>query len=535
MGSMQTANQGDLNELWEFDPTTKQWSWMGGSSTVGNNGGQSGVYGVLGSAAAANVPGGRDSATSWIDKNGQFWLYGGEGLNSQGIYGQLNDLWVFDPATSEWTWKVGSSTLPVLCTSVTYYNGLCGWPAVYGTLGQSAPSTGPGSRVGATGWTDSNGNLWLFGGLGSVFWESRDFSLVDQYDLWEFNPSTKQWTWMSGNSTSTCGESSSEENWCAQVGNYGTQGTPAIANIPPSRSYANAWKDTGGNFWLFGGAQTATTNVYGDDLCDDIWVFEPPVSEWAWMNGAAQYGPYSCSFAYGTLGALGTPAAANTPSGRIGAASWTDRNGNLWLFGGDGWAEGLGLFDLNDLWVYQPVAPSAEPSFQVIASPNPITIGAVGAGNSTATTGTTTVNIIAAGGFDSPVTLTAAPGYSWAAISGSLSPATITGSGSSTLTISVTDAAFTVPQQIPLTVTATSGSTSQSIQVIVDVTQVETGSPTFSAPTGTYSTPQTVTISGANFIYYTTDGSTPTALLSRLRQSDYHSVDSNVESVCNGR
>ncbi len=38
-----------------------EWTWMGGSSTVRNNNGQPGVYGILGTPAAGNIPGGRDT------------------------------------------------------------------------------------------------------------------------------------------------------------------------------------------------------------------------------------------------------------------------------------------------------------------------------------------------------------------------------------------------------------------------------------------------------------------------------------------
>lgn len=52
------------------------------------------------------------------------WLLGGIGIDSKGLYGYLNDLWKFDPQTSEWTWMGGSNT-------VLYYGGQ---PGVYGTL-----------------------------------------------------------------------------------------------------------------------------------------------------------------------------------------------------------------------------------------------------------------------------------------------------------------------------------------------------------------------------------------------------------------
>ena len=336
--------------------------------------------------------------------------------------------------------------------------------SIHGALGVAAPGIGPGSRVAATSWTDKDGNLWLFGGIGSVFWENDDFSEVDQYDLWKFNSSTKEWAWMSGNSTSICSESTSENNLCGEDGIYGTQGIPAVANIPPSR---DTWQPAGltppeiSGFWA--GLKRETTFGQGE-LCNDFWVFEPGASEWAWMGGNAQFGGsgYSCTaITPGTYGVLGTPAAANIPSGRFAAARWTDSNGNLWLFGGLGYASSAGLLevDLNDFWIYQPVAPIPEPSFELIAAPNPINIGAIGTGAPTITTGTTTVNILVADGFDAPVTLTATTATENGVpdITGSFNPASITGAGSSTLTISVTGAAALIAGPVPFTITGTSG------------------------------------------------------------------------------
>jgi len=41
-----------------------------------------------------------------------------------------------------------------------------GQPGVYGSLGVASASNIPGGRVGAISWTDSSGDLWLFGGNG---------------------------------------------------------------------------------------------------------------------------------------------------------------------------------------------------------------------------------------------------------------------------------------------------------------------------------------------------------------------------------
>jgi hypothetical protein len=90
---------GDLNVLWEFSHSTNEWTWMGGTGIVG----QPGVYGILGTPAAANFPGARDSAAAWTDKSEDFWLFSGNGMNS-------NDLWKFSPATLQWTWTGGNNT-----------------------------------------------------------------------------------------------------------------------------------------------------------------------------------------------------------------------------------------------------------------------------------------------------------------------------------------------------------------------------------------------------------------------------------------
>ena len=67
----------------------------------------------------------------------------------------------------------------------------------------------------------------------------------------------------------------------------------------------------------------------------------------------------------GTYGTLGTPAAANTPGTRSGFATWTDNEGNLWLFGGN-----AGSGYMNDLWEYQPLAPAPVPSFALFVAPD---------------------------------------------------------------------------------------------------------------------------------------------------------------------
>jgi N-acetylneuraminic acid mutarotase len=95
-----TDTQGTLNDLWKFDPSlgsNGEWTWMGGGNTVGNFGGQPGVYGTQGKPDVANIPGGRYGISGWNSASGTIWLFGGGGYDSTGAQGYLNDLWQYQP------------------------------------------------------------------------------------------------------------------------------------------------------------------------------------------------------------------------------------------------------------------------------------------------------------------------------------------------------------------------------------------------------------------------------------------------------
>jgi N-acetylneuraminic acid mutarotase len=311
-----------------------EWTWMGGSSTVGSGYGHLGVYGTLGTPTAGNIPGSRYSAATWTDRSGHLWLFGGVGYYSTNeSWGFFNDLWEFDPASNEWAWMGGESS-PVPATGY-------GQPGVYGTFGVPAAGNIPGGRNSASTWTDTSGNLWLFGGIGS------DANGNDGWlnDLWEFNPNTNEWAWMGGNNTVGAGYFGS--NGTGQPGVYGTLGTPAIGNTPGGRALAARWTDNDGNLWLFGGGGYDAHDTEG--LLNDLWEFNKSSNEWAWMGGSTIP---SSSLLLGIYGTLGTPAAGNIPGARDQAASWTDPSGNLWLFGGIGYDPSNVVTYFNDLWEF---------------------------------------------------------------------------------------------------------------------------------------------------------------------------------------
>ena len=159
-----TGDYGYLNDLWRYDLANNQWTWMGGSYTAR----QVGVYGTMGVPTAANVPGARASSISWTDGAGNLWLFGGYGWGrTTGDYGDLNDLWRYDPATNQWAWMGGANTR--------------NQRGVYGTKGVSDAANVPGAREISLSWTDGAGNVWLFGGYG---YGSTTSSYLN--DLWRY-------------------------------------------------------------------------------------------------------------------------------------------------------------------------------------------------------------------------------------------------------------------------------------------------------------------------------------------------------------
>ncbi len=336
-----TGASGELNDVWKFSVSSGQWTWVGGSDTL-PAGANSGVYGTLGQFDPANMPGGRNGAVSWIDQNGRLWLFGGQGYDSAGNLGQLNDMWELNATTGEWAWIRGNSTMKQL------HGGAFAGEANYGHLGVTGDDGDmPGGRMGASGWSNGAGTLYLFGGTGI---DSND-KAGTLNDMWQFDVASGIWTWKAGSSTIPAA--------LGRAGVYGTLGTPAAANYPGSRANALSWADAIGNFWLFGGYGYDSAATSG--LLNDLWRFDKYTGQWTWMSGSNAVG--SCAQAPcgqpGVYGTQGTGSTSNTPGGRNVAASWMDASGNLWMYGGVAFDSAGVSGDLNDLWEYVAAAPTA--------------------------------------------------------------------------------------------------------------------------------------------------------------------------------
>lgn len=301
-----------LNDLWKYNPTTNQWTWIRGS----NGPNAQGVYGIQGVASPANDPGAREFCRGWADAAGNFWLYAGDGYGASSTFGRLADLWKYDPLTNQWTWMKGPNTVNA--------------PPVFGTQGVSSPANIPTARYWPTAWVDNNGKFWIFGGRGYISFTNQG----RLSDLWRYDPVTNEWTWMEG---STAVDVS---------GVYGTQGTAAPTNFPGGRDCASSFISPQGHLVLFGGQGLGSAP--GAGFLNDLWEYNISTGNWTWTKGSTVTGQV------GIYGTIGIPGAAVNPGGKASAACWTDMMGNYWIFGGDGLASTNFASNQNDLFMFNP-------------------------------------------------------------------------------------------------------------------------------------------------------------------------------------
>jgi hypothetical protein len=300
-GGYEHSNSKFYSDLWSYDPSTNMWTWMSGQTSnlyVGS-------FGVQGVPSLLNFPPSKQECNAgWVDANNNVWIFGG-----QISIGDGNDLWKFDVQTYEWTWMKGDSTSNAI--------------GVYGVKGVPDPANTPDSRQVYCKWTDSDNNFWIFGGAG-------------HNDLWRYEVSTNQWTWMTGSSGS--GGSEFVDSLCH----------PSSLNTPSGRTENRAaWKDTCDNLITFGG--------FGKN---DLWSYNRFTNKWSKLF----QGPASN---VGSYGIKGVSSSTNTPGDKGGASAWVDANHNLWMFGGITGIVGY----MNDMWRYVP-----DPACQGCVAINPIAI-----------------------------------------------------------------------------------------------------------------------------------------------------------------
>ncbi|MBX7051588.1 MAG: hypothetical protein K1X54_06105 [Flavobacteriales bacterium] len=296
-----------LNDLWKYDPTTQMWTWMKGTSIDMS----SGSYGTLGVESATSRPGARFSAASWIDNDGNLWLFGGNKPVESGSAQFYNDLWKYNITTNNWTWMHGSNVI--------------NQNFVLGTKGIAAPGNTPCASSHHAYWKGNDGKFWLFGGIGKIYNVQGHLN-----QLWNFDPLTLEWTWVSGGNQSN------------QNPVWGSQGVFDEDNVPSSRASCAGWMDLIGNMYVYGGYGIRNQDNTVNDQMNDFWKYDPVSDQWAWINGSNTNGTSS------TYGTKGIESVTNHPGSRADMAYWTDDAGDLWFFGGHSEYNGFGV--RCDLW-----------------------------------------------------------------------------------------------------------------------------------------------------------------------------------------
>ena len=94
-----STTQTELIDLWKYDINSNTYACIKGNGLLW----QPGSYGVQGVSSPLNYPSARETAQSWRDINGDFCLFGGQGVSlfspSIGI-GELGDVWKLAFCTS---------------------------------------------------------------------------------------------------------------------------------------------------------------------------------------------------------------------------------------------------------------------------------------------------------------------------------------------------------------------------------------------------------------------------------------------------
>ena len=159
-----------VSELWMLSIPKFKWTLLHGKNTMNHIG----HYSAAGFTNAKNIPGSREQAAGWIDQQGNLWMFGGKGIESENDativmktdIKFLSDVWMFDISEQCWIYVMGPPN------TVAH--------PVYGTRGHHSDLAFPGARAEAVAW--SNGRVaYIFGGHG---YDGRH-KVSYLNDLWE--------------------------------------------------------------------------------------------------------------------------------------------------------------------------------------------------------------------------------------------------------------------------------------------------------------------------------------------------------------
>lgn len=227
-----------IHEMWSFSLIHLKWKEMESSKKYPKNN-----YGQY----AVTYPKPRSGATPFV-KGNHLYIFGGNiaGKDSgethvNGKY--VTDLWSYDVEADTWQSLGGNSDV---CQ-----------PGIFSPQHAENKNNWPGCRIKGTGWSDSSGNLWMFGGEGADITKNsvtvfKPALLLN--DLWQYDFVYNMWIWQGGNQYGNTG------------GKYGDSGSELA---PGGRTGFVSFNELGNFHYIFGGMGHDTNGK--DGSLSDLW------------------------------------------------------------------------------------------------------------------------------------------------------------------------------------------------------------------------------------------------------------------------
>ena len=258
--------------------------------------------------------------TTWVDYDGNIWTFGGIGFERKySLAVTLNSLWHHKTTTGIWE--------------------------VY--LGENSKNK-PLPRSQAASCGIHNKFFVVFGGC------SDHMKALD--DLWLFNIQGKNWTKIERHTSTLYPRARSKAAyWCYNgvmwvYGGKNTIGEPlndfwkldlltltwekisTTNNQTPNNRYGAITWTVLDDLYLYGGYTVSNFENHSNllrGMSSDLWVFSVKSQSWNKLTG-------SNSIETASHRSIHVASKKNTPGCLADAASWTDDNGNLWMYGGFG-------------------------------------------------------------------------------------------------------------------------------------------------------------------------------------------------------
>jgi hypothetical protein len=242
------------------------------------------------------------------DNQGTGYLFGGS-KESQRIVSGWNDV-------TDYVYRVNLDSGNV---TRIYGNSFRYVPSSLPNINTPSKILGCPPKEGAALWYSKyDDSLYTFGGYST-------YKKCVGNDLWKFNLSALEWTWISGDLNCTAS---------GRKPLAGAKGVFAAGNRPGAKLTPSYWKsDSEKRLFVFGGRGAYSDSVFSTnanlpnqywDHGDDVWEYDLVNQQWAWIKGSLFRSALALSTGNSDL---------LTPGWSVEATFGTDIDDNLWVIG----------------------------------------------------------------------------------------------------------------------------------------------------------------------------------------------------------